>query len=197
MAERVARRGSRQLAGNDRSIRRTPAPGTTGRDRREHPLQGALGFLQCLWELNHALERLSSHMVQELGITAQQRLVIRCIGRYPGMTVGDLAQVLHLDPATVSVTVKRLHGQRLVARRRDDHDRRRVSLWLTVKGRGLSRPAPGTVEHAVDELFEAARPKEIATTRTLLGRLIRILDAERERGAKRTARRAGPVSSRI
>jgi MarR family transcriptional regulator, organic hydroperoxide resistance regulator len=74
----------------------------------EYPLGPALDFLQRLWRLNHALERLSSRMERQLGITAQQRLIIRCIGKYPGVGAGQLAALLHVDPGTVSAALNRL-----------------------------------------------------------------------------------------
>jgi DNA-binding MarR family transcriptional regulator len=137
-----------------------------------------LDFLQRLWELNHALERVSAQMERTLGVTAQQRLVLRCVGKFPGMTMGELARVLHLDPGTVSATVRRLEARRLVARRGDPGDGRRVCLGLTRAGRSLIRPFPRTVEHAVTRLIEESSPADLSTTKTVLGALALLLDAE-------------------
>jgi DNA-binding MarR family transcriptional regulator len=119
----------------------------------DFPLGPALGFLQRLWRLNHALERLSSRMEKRLGVTAQQRFLIRCVGTYPGMTAGQLAAVLHVDPGTVSAALRRLEQKGLIERRRDPADSRRVALGLTRKGRALDAPAAGTIEQAVEELL--------------------------------------------
>ncbi len=154
-----------------RNGRRSRGPSVAHADR----LGSALDFLQYLWRLNHALERVSSRMVKVLGITAQQRLVIRCLGKFPGMTVGQLAGVLHLDPGTVSTTLNRLERQGILLRRRDARDRRRVSLRLTARGRTLDQPAAGTVEHAVERLARTAARNDIARATTLLDRLIRLL----------------------
>lgn len=148
-------------------------------DRRAaDPLGPALEFLQHLWRLNQALERLSSRMERTLGITAQQRLVIRCVGKYPGMTAGQLARVLHLDPGTVSAALRRLEGKGVLARRRDRRDKRRVTLGLTAKGRTLDRPAAGTVEHAVERLLGSAGNKQVDATTALLSQLIVFLADE-------------------
>src|SRR5512147_2990729 len=95
------------------------------------PLGPTLDFLEHLWRLNHALERLSGRMTKVLGVTAQQRLVIRCIGKFPHITAGQLARLLHLDPGTVSATLRRLEAQGVLVRRRDRRDRRCVMLRLT------------------------------------------------------------------
>jgi DNA-binding MarR family transcriptional regulator len=141
-------------------------------------LGSALEFLQHLWRLNHALERLSIRMERTLGITAQQRLVIRCIGKRRGMTAGQLAGVLHLDPGTVSAALRRLEDKRLLARRRDPRDRRRMTLVLTPAGRALNRPVAGTVEHAVERLLDTASRVEVGATTALLSHLILLLGGE-------------------
>ena len=54
--------------------------------KTEFPLEPPLDFLQHLWELNHALEQRSLQMERTMGVTAQQRLALRCIGHHPGLT---------------------------------------------------------------------------------------------------------------
>ncbi len=119
----------------------------------QFPLEPALDFLQHLWELNHAMERTSLQMDRTLGVTAQQRLFVRCLGKYPGMTASQLAAVLHLDRGTVSASLQRLERRGLVTKRRDPRDNRRIALGLTAKGRAMDKPAPATVEHAVEQLL--------------------------------------------
>jgi MarR family transcriptional regulator, organic hydroperoxide resistance regulator len=145
-----------------------------------YPLDPALDFLQRLWRLNRALERLSSHMEKRFGITAQQRLVIRCVGKYPGMTAGQLAAVLHVDPGTVSAALKRLEDKQLIGRHRDPRDKRRVTLGLSARGRTLARPSAHTVEHAVDRLLAGTKSADLETTRLVLAALTALLDAEHD-----------------
>lgn len=137
----------------------------------EFPLDPPLDFLQHLWHLNHALERMSLHMARTLNVTAQQRLFIRCIGKYPGMTASQLATVLHLDRGTVSVALRRLARKGLITRRRDPRDNRRVSLGLTPKGQALDRPDPSTVEFAVEQLLGNVSALDIEKVKVVLRRL--------------------------
>jgi DNA-binding MarR family transcriptional regulator len=141
----------------------------------QYPLGPALGFLQRIWQLNHALEQLSSRMEKRLGVTAQQRLILRCVGKYPGLTAGQLAALLHVDPGTVSASLNRLEGRGLVARGRDPKDRRRASLGLTAKGRALDRPAEGTVEAAVERLLEATPARDIESMVNVIEQLTALL----------------------
>lgn len=135
------------------------------------PLGPALDFMQHLWALNHALERTSLQMERELGVTAQQRLFVRCLGKYPGLTASQLASVLHLDRGTVSTALNRLEKKGLITRRRDPRDQRRVSLGLTDKGRALDRPAAGTVEHAVEHVLARLGTRRVDAAQDVLVQL--------------------------
>jgi DNA-binding MarR family transcriptional regulator len=130
-------------------------------EKHDYPLGPALDFLRRLWRLNQALEKLSSSMEKRLGVTAQQRLLVRCIGKYPGLTAGRLAGLLFVDPGTVSAALNRLERSGLVERRRDPKDKRRASLGLTAKGRALDNPADGTVESAVERMLAQVAPTDI------------------------------------
>jgi len=141
------------------------------------PMGPALDFLARLWRLEHAREQLSGRMERRWGVTAQQRMVIRCIGTYPGITAGQLAATLHVDAGTVSATLRRLEERQLVQRRRDPNDSRRVTLGLTPAGRRLDAPAEGTVEAAVTELLRDVDPAQLAATVAVLERLRSLLDA--------------------
>lgn len=142
-------------------------------------LTPALDFLQHLWALNHALERMSLQMEKTIGVTAQQRLILRCLGKYPGMTGSELASVLHLDRATISVSLQRLMKKKLVQGRREKADQRRVALSLTAKGQALDRPDSRTVEHAVQRTLakvgDAPVSRAKGVLRVLSGDLMKML----------------------
>jgi MarR family transcriptional regulator, organic hydroperoxide resistance regulator len=174
---------------------RSKAGSSTRSSAPDFPLSPALDFLQRLWQLNHALEQLSSQMEKRIGVTAPQRMIIRCIGKYPGMAPSQLATVLHLDPGTISATLSRLEDKGFVVRRRDRDDGRRVSLGLTPKGRRLDQPVRGTVENGMERLLAGAIPRDIAATRKLLEQLTGVLQDEletRPRAASPSAKPAKP-----
>jgi DNA-binding MarR family transcriptional regulator len=156
----------------------------TKRDRELHndyPLGPALDFLQRLWQLNHALEKVSRRMETQLGVTAQQRFILRCIGKYPGMTAGQLASLLHVDPGTVSASLNRLEKRGLLERRRDPRDKRRTAIGLTPAGRDLDRPAKGTVESAVERLLAATPASDLTSMSEVLDQLTRLLEESSHR----------------
>jgi DNA-binding MarR family transcriptional regulator len=139
-------------------------------------LEPVLEFLRSVWALNHALERTSIRMESALGFTAQQRFVIRMIGRLPGVTPGRLAELLHVDPGSISAVLKRLEQRELVLRTPDLQDRRRVTLALTARGRKLDCPAAVSVEHGVQLALENTTAADLAAVRRVMGRLVAALE---------------------
>src|SRR4051812_19006973 len=120
------------------------------------PLTGAplalpdvLGFMQLLWAVVHGLERSSKGMAADLGVTGPQRLVLRVVGLFPGLSAGELAAVLHVHPSTLTGVLQRLVAQRMLVRVADPGDRRRAVLRLAAKGTRVNGRRRGTVEAAV------------------------------------------------
>jgi DNA-binding MarR family transcriptional regulator len=117
-------------------------------------------------------------MQRRLGVTAKQRLIVRCLGKYPGLTAGQLAAILHVDPGTLSAALRRLEQKDLVQRRKDPRDKRRVSLGLTKRGHALDVSTEGTVEHAVERLLQSASQDDLGATARVLTHLTAHLGAE-------------------
>lgn len=131
-------------------------------------LGGVLDFLRLVWAVDHGLQRLSRQLEMTLGITTAQRLVIRIVGRFPGIPAGHLAGLLQVHPGTLTGIVKRLERQALVSRRSDPRDGRRTLLGLTERGRLLDAMHPGTVEAAIETVFEHTPNDKLQSAREVL-----------------------------
>jgi MarR family transcriptional regulator, organic hydroperoxide resistance regulator len=134
-------------------------------------------FMRVVWSLDHALQKTSKRMETTLGITAPQRLVIRILGRFPGMSAGLLAIILRLHPSTLTGVLKRLQRQGLITRRADPRDHRRAVLGLTTKGRALDVDAEGTVEAAVRAAFEELPETKIKVAAEVFQKLTDLLES--------------------
>src|SRR5260370_14634723 len=77
------------------------------RDRRAYPLDPALDFLRLLWAIEHRLQRMSKRMEASLGVTGPPRLVLRIVGRSPGLSAGGLAHLLLLPHSSIPRTLQR------------------------------------------------------------------------------------------
>jgi DNA-binding MarR family transcriptional regulator len=164
---------------------RPPAP-----DGESSGLGDALEFLRTLWKLDHSLRLASKAMEANLRVTGPQRLVIRFAGRFPGISAGDLATLMHLDPSSLTSILRRLEVAGFIERRADAKDRRRALVSLTAEGRGIDRPSTGTVEAAVIRTLALQSRASIARTRDLLEALaVELTIRARPRKAPRAPRR--------
>jgi DNA-binding MarR family transcriptional regulator len=132
---------------------------------RMRDLGSVLGFMRALWALDHALQSASKRMEATLGVTAPQRLVVRILGRFPGISAGEVSDILHLHPSTLTGILQRLGERGLVVRRADPADARRVLLELTARGREVDALRSGTVEVAVRRALRRLSPAAARTVR--------------------------------
>jgi DNA-binding MarR family transcriptional regulator len=134
--------------------------------------------MRLVWALDHALQKTSKRMKASIGLTGPQRLVLRIVSRFPGITAGQIARLLHVHPGTLTGVLRRLEGQGLLRRRTDPSDRRRARLGVTEKGRELEALGDPTVESAVGRVLAAASPAEVRAAKGLLVALAAALDAQ-------------------
>src|SRR5512135_1350323 len=127
--------------------------------------------MRLVWALDHGLQTSSKRMRRLVGVTGPQRLVIRIVGRAPGIAAGRLAAVLHLDPSTLSVILKTLEAHRLVKRCADPADARRALFELTEKGRAVNRRRAGTVEETMRRALSRLPRRDVEAARRLLAAL--------------------------
>ncbi|MBK5256578.1 MAG: winged helix-turn-helix transcriptional regulator [Vicinamibacteria bacterium] len=120
--------------------------------------------MRRLWAVDHALQLQSIKMSHHLGITGPQRLVLRLVGRFPGVLAGNLARLLCLHPSTVTGIVNRLEKRGLIQRHTDGVDRRRQRLLVTPRGAELLLAPGGTVESATRSALSTLSSEEIAAT---------------------------------
>jgi DNA-binding MarR family transcriptional regulator len=142
------------------------------------PLGEALEFMRLLWAVDHGLQSRSKQMAATLGVTGPQRLVIRILGRSPGLSAGQLAHVLHLHPSTLTGVLRRLERRELVTRRRDPRDARRAVLGLSAAGRRLDVATAGTVESAMTDVLAILPRKRLLAARETLLALARRLNGK-------------------
>jgi DNA-binding MarR family transcriptional regulator len=127
----------------------SPGP---GKDNKA-PLGEVLEFMRLLWAVDHGLQSTSKRMESTMGLTGPQRLVLRLVGRFPGITAGRLAHIMHVHPSTLTGVLKRMEKRGLLERKSDPLDGRKALFALTEAGRALDVPAAGTVESAVERVL--------------------------------------------
>jgi DNA-binding MarR family transcriptional regulator len=90
-----------------------------------------------LYAASMAITRVYKPLLDEMGITYPQYLVLQALREEGGRTIGTIAGRLSLEPSTVTPLVKRLEASGLVERQRDSKDERQVRVSLTARGRAI------------------------------------------------------------
>ncbi|MCQ2000684.1 MarR family winged helix-turn-helix transcriptional regulator [Arthrobacter zhaoxinii] len=132
-----------------------------------------------LYSASRAATALYRPMLDDLGLTYPQYLVMSLLWEQDGQTVRDLGEALDLDSGTLSPLLKRLEVADLVQRRRAVEDERRVRIDLTDAGRALEQQARNLPER----LAESAG-LEPAELRRLQETLAKVTAALRQAAAK-------------
>src|SRR5206468_1619903 len=98
---------------------------------------------EALAEFRYALRQFvefSEAEARSMGLTARQHQALLAIRGFPGreaVTVGELAERLHIQPNSAVGLVNRLAADGLVDRGEQAGDRRRVFVSLTTRGQSL------------------------------------------------------------
>jgi DNA-binding MarR family transcriptional regulator len=106
----------------------------------------------ALYAASRAVTARYRPLLDELGVTYPQYLVLMLLWEEDGQTVGQLGSRLALDSGTLSPLLKRLTAAGLVTRHRRADDERSVSVRLTDAGRALQGPACAISGHMIDAL---------------------------------------------
>ncbi|WP_437493200.1 MarR family transcriptional regulator [Sorangium sp. So ce1014] len=137
-----------------------------------------LDFMKLLWAVDHGLQSTSKRMEAKMGVTGPQRLVIRIVGRYPGISAGQLAEIMQLHPSTLTGVLKRLQQRGIIERRVDPKDGRRALLGLTARGRELDSLRTGTVEAAVRQALKTMPRRKLEAAQDVLSAVAEALQPQ-------------------
>lgn len=102
----------------------------------------------AVYSAAHAFNRIYKPLLDRLGLTYPQYLVLLLLWEQDGPTMKSLGQRLYLDSGTLTPLLKRLEAAGLVRRARDAHDERLMRINLTEAGAALrdkATPFPNEV----------------------------------------------------
>ncbi len=98
-------------------------------------------FCFALYSASHAMTKTYKPLLDKLGLTYPQYLVMLVLWQQDGVLVKDIGAQLFLDSGTLTPLLKRLEANGLLVRSRDPVDERQVRITLTDSGRGLKNQA--------------------------------------------------------
>ena len=105
----------------------------------------ALGNQLCfaIYSAAHAFNRVYKPLLDRLGLTYPQYLVMLVLWERDGVPVKDIGERLFLDSGTLTPLLKRLEAADLIKRTRSAEDERQVLISLTSQGQALREKAQG------------------------------------------------------
>jgi MarR family transcriptional regulator, organic hydroperoxide resistance regulator len=149
------------------TTRRSPTAGSRAAAGPDHELPIQDYMCLALYTASRAMTARYRELLDELGLTYPQYLVMRLLWQRGAVPVKDIGGALALDYGTLSPLLKRLEARGLIHRVRRSDDERSVEITLTDAGDAMQpraervpteiRRAIGLDEQAYDELLATLR----------------------------------------
>ncbi len=95
----------------------------------------------AIYSTNLAVNRLNKPVLDKLGLTYLQYIVVVTLYEQDDQTVSALGDRLFLDSSTLTPLLKRLEAMGHITRQRDPEDERQVRVRLTPRGRSVRERA--------------------------------------------------------
>jgi DNA-binding MarR family transcriptional regulator len=103
------------------------------------PLDDQLCY--AVYSAGIAIQRIYKPLLDKMGLTYPQYLVLNVLWRDDAQTVGRIAERLALEPSTLTPLLKRLESSGFLQRTRNPDNERQVVVALTEQGRALRNKA--------------------------------------------------------
>lgn len=126
-------------------------------------------FCFALYSTSLALTKTYKTLLDKLGLTYPQYLVMLVLWEQDGLGVKDIGTRLFLDSGTLTPLLKRLEAVGLIQRRRSKEDERQVHIHLTPEGQALREKA-----EQVPLQVLCASGQSVEQLQKLRGELVRI-----------------------
>jgi len=132
----------------------------------------------ALRRITRAIALHSRELLQNVGLTAPQLAALQAIARLQPITIGALAQSIHLSQATLTGILRRLENRNLISRTRSGADRRAVVVELTEQGGEMLNAAPSLLQDRFRRKLLQLHEWEQTQMLSTLQRIASMMDAE-------------------
>ena len=125
----------------------------------------------AVYSAAHAFNRVYKPLLDRLGLTYPQYLVMLVLWERDGVPLRDIGEKLFLDSGTLTPLLKRLEAAQLVRRTRGTEDERHVLIALTPQGHALKEKA-----RAVPQSILAASDCSVAQLVAMKNEIVALRD---------------------
>ena len=123
-------------------------------DKDNSTLDRALRLAWKLKDIHHLRSNLAQMSLNSIGLHFGHPRILFTIDHLEGASQKELAEHLHVTPASLATSLKRLQKAGFLARSSDDHDQRVNKIELTDRGRKAIRICK-TQLFSIDQLMHA------------------------------------------
>ena len=124
-----------------------------------------------LYAASNLIVKVYRPLLEPLGLTYSQYLVMLVLWEKNCVSVGDLGRCLYLDSGTLTPLLKRMEKSGFIIRSRDVHDERRVLISLTQQGLDIKSQA----EEIPQKLSKQLNLLDIRALRDSMQSLVKVL----------------------
>jgi DNA-binding MarR family transcriptional regulator len=125
----------------------------------------------AVYSTAHAFNRVYKPLLDRLGLTYPQYLVMLVLWERDGIPLRDIGERLFLDSGTLTPLLKRLEKAHLIKRTRSSADERQVLIALTPQGQALQERAK-----ALPQSILAATACSVTELTTIKNELVALRD---------------------
>jgi len=140
------------------------------KNKSDNPLQFDRQVCFKLYAAHRAVSRVYTSILEPLGLTYLQYLVMLIMWEDQSISVKRLGERLRLDSGTLTPLLKKMEEKGLISRRRSDLDERSVDITLTGEGRKLKEHAFGIPKKLTCKI--TINLEEIKKLQTILDKIL-------------------------
>jgi MarR family transcriptional regulator for hemolysin len=145
-------------------------------------------FAFSLNDVARMLRTYADHKARQFGMTRAQWVVLARLDRFEGLKQAELAEMLDLQPISLTRLLDRLCDSGLIERRADPNDRRAKRLFLTPAARPLLEQLTSLGE---EMMTTALAGVDRDSVEKMVGQLATVKENLRQAVQQRTATAAG------
>jgi DNA-binding MarR family transcriptional regulator len=134
-------------------------------------LPPAKHFALLIHDVGRLMRRQLDQRAQTIGLTSAQWRVLAYLARCEGSNQASLADLMDMEPITLSRHLDRMEADGLTERRRDPSDRRAHRLYLTDAGRALITAFHSVSADVMRDAIDGISDREIEKITALLLRM--------------------------
>jgi len=134
--------------------------------------------LVALRQIVGAIERDSRQLAKTNGLSPSKIILLQVLAREGGLSASEISGRISLSQASVTTLIDKLSQRKLIKRRQDDKDKRRIVVSITQEGRSLLADAPGLLTESFLKRFDSLKPWEQSALLAALEKISAMLSGE-------------------